>query len=71
MQRREVLMELRNEVDTMLKLRGHPHIVELQGLYEDSGAVHLVMDLCEGGDLYEYLAANVTLPENVAAMVVR
>lgn len=34
-------------------LQGHENITYLQGAYEDKQAVHLVMDLCSGGELFD------------------
>ncbi|CAI5939984.1 unnamed protein product [Closterium sp. NIES-65] len=37
----------------MFLARGHPHIVTLHDTTEDRKAVHLVMELCRGGDLFD------------------
>ena len=37
--------------------QGHENITYLQGAYEDKQAVHLVMDLCSGGELFDRWAA--------------
>ncbi|CAI5949211.1 unnamed protein product [Closterium sp. NIES-65] len=37
----------------MFLARGHPHIVTLHDTIEDRKAVHLVMELCRGGDLFD------------------
>ncbi|CAI7856853.1 unnamed protein product [Closterium sp. NIES-54] len=42
---------VRREVAIMRRLAGCPGVVSLAGAWEDSRAVHLVMDLCAGGDL--------------------
>lgn len=34
-------------------MQGHENITFLQGAYEDRQAVHLVMDLCSGGELFD------------------
>ncbi|XP_020578989.1 phosphoenolpyruvate carboxylase kinase 1-like [Phalaenopsis equestris] len=36
---------------------GNPHVVQIHAVYEDEAAIHLVMDLCEGGDLFDRIAA--------------
>ena len=38
--------------------QGHENITYLQGAYEDRQAVHLVMDLCSGGELFDRCAAD-------------
>ncbi|GJP33342.1 hypothetical protein CLOM_g17886 [Closterium sp. NIES-68] len=71
LQRRDALEELQREVHANRRVRGHAHVVELRGLYEDEQAVHLVMDLCKGGDLYDFLIARSPVAEPVAAEIAR
>ncbi|KAH0470055.1 hypothetical protein IEQ34_001613 [Dendrobium chrysotoxum] len=42
---------------TQLASVGNPHVVQIHAVYEDETAIHLVMDLCEGGDLFDRIAA--------------
>eukprot|EP00850_Spirogloea_muscicola_P016457 SM000133S26823 [mRNA] locus=s133:220551:231951:- [translate_table: standard] len=44
-------------------------VVALQGVYEDPDGVHLVMELCAGGDLFSYIEARGRLAEPEAAAV--
>ncbi|KAG0486324.1 hypothetical protein HPP92_008419 [Vanilla planifolia] len=37
---------------------GNPHVVQIHSAYEDEVSIHLVMDLCEGGDLFDRIAAG-------------
>ena len=43
--------ELRNEI-SILRALDHPHIVHIIEAYEYKRMIYLVLDLCEGGDLY-------------------
>lgn len=44
----------------MLKLAGaHPNVVTMQAFFEDTEAYYIVMDLCQGGELYHRLADKV------------
>lgn len=43
--------ELKNEIEIMKRL-DHPHISRLIETYEDKGQLFLVLELCNGGDLY-------------------
>ncbi|KAL6633341.1 hypothetical protein ACP70R_026012 [Stipagrostis hirtigluma subsp. patula] len=43
------------------------HVVALHAAFEDADAVHLVLDLCAGGDLFSLLSARGPLPEPEAA----
>ena len=57
---------VRREVAIMRRL-DHPSIVKLQGAYEDDRAVHLVVELCQGGELFESIARNGKFSERCAA----
>jgi serine/threonine protein kinase len=43
--------ELRNEI-AVLRSLDHPHIVHIIETYEYRRSIYLLIDLCEGGDLY-------------------
>ena len=45
------------EVEIMLKL-DHPNIIKLQEVFEDETEIHLVMDLCTGGELFDRITAR-------------
>ncbi|XP_024388902.1 calcium-dependent protein kinase 30 [Physcomitrium patens] len=63
--------DVRREVAIMKHLPHHPHIVTLEGAYEDDVAVHLVMELCEGGELFDRIIARGHYTERGAAQVTR
>ena len=63
--------ELEAEIAAMKRLRGVSHVVELRGLYEDDDAVHLVMDYCPHGDLFDFLVKKRRLLEQDAARLFR
>lgn len=63
--------DVRREVVIMHHLPPHPHIVTLRGVYEDDNAVHLVMELCEGGELFDRIVARGHYHERAAASVTR
>lgn len=44
-------MDCRREVAIMHHLKGHPNIVVLRSAFEDKHHVHLVLDLCAGGEV--------------------
>ncbi|XP_062220660.1 phosphoenolpyruvate carboxylase kinase 2-like [Phragmites australis] len=46
------------------------HVVSLRATFEDADAVHLVLDLCAGGDLFSLISARGPLPEPEAADLV-
>lgn len=48
----------------ILRNLDHPNVVRIYEAYEEEGAVHLVLELCEGGDVLErILNTNKRLPE--------
>eukprot|EP00262_Sarcandra_glabra_P016328 TRINITY_DN528_c0_g1_i1.p1 TRINITY_DN528_c0_g1~~TRINITY_DN528_c0_g1_i1.p1 ORF type:complete len:547 (-),score=74.56 TRINITY_DN528_c0_g1_i1:533-2173(-) len=63
--------DVRREVAIMSSLPDHPNIVKLRATYEDAEAVHLVMELCEGGELFDRIVARGHYTERAAASVVR
>jgi len=62
----EIMKSLDNSLQTVASLR-HPHIVGLHNLFWNEEQVFLVMELCEGGSLYDLLETTGALPENQAA----
>ncbi|KAJ4971060.1 hypothetical protein NE237_004159 [Protea cynaroides] len=63
--------DVRREVEIMMHLPPHPNIVSLKDTYEDDNAVHLVMELCEGGELFDRIIARGHYTERAAAVVTR
>ncbi|GLT37379.1 hypothetical protein SLA2020_116980 [Shorea laevis] len=63
--------DVRREVKIMKHLPKHPNIVSLKDTYEDDNAVHLVMELCEGGELFERIVARGHYTERAAAAVTK
>ncbi|XP_043704835.1 calcium-dependent protein kinase 10-like isoform X2 [Telopea speciosissima] len=63
--------DVRREVAIMSSLPDHPNIVRLRATYEDNDAVHLVMELCEGGELFDRIVARGHYSERAAANVAR
>jgi calcium-dependent protein kinase len=45
--------DVKKEMQIMLHLAGHKNIVGLQEAFEDPVYVHLVLELCEGGELVD------------------
>ena len=48
--------DVRKEVQIMLRLSGQLNVVNLRGIFENADYVFLVMDLCSGGDLFDFIA---------------
>lgn len=67
----EDVEDVRREVQIMHHLTGQPNIVELKGSYEDKHSVHLVMELCAGGELFDRIIARGHYTERGAAALLR
>ncbi|MED6148969.1 hypothetical protein PIB30_057931, partial [Stylosanthes scabra] len=65
---------LTNEILVMRKIvenvSQHPNVVDLYDVYEDSNGVHLVLELCSGGGLFDRIVAQDRYSETEAATVV-
>lgn len=48
---------------------GHPHVVALHAVYEDVHNLHMIMDWCGGGSLWQLMerCPGYMLPESAAA----
>jgi serine/threonine protein kinase len=62
--------KLLGEVAFMVSLADCPFSVQLVGAYEDETHAHLVVELCEGGDLKHLLKRRGTLSEKEAGEVI-
>ncbi|TVU35880.1 hypothetical protein EJB05_17787, partial [Eragrostis curvula] len=68
---RDDIEDVRREVQIMHHLTGHRNIVELRGAYEDRHSVNLVMEVCEGGELFDRIIARGHYTERAAAALCR
>jgi calcium-dependent protein kinase len=63
--------DVRREVAIMRSLPSHANVVRLREAFEDSDAVYLVMEVCEGGELFDRIVARGHYTERAAAAVMR
>ncbi|KAL6976649.1 Calcium-dependent protein kinase 8 [Sarracenia purpurea var. burkii] len=63
--------DVKREVEIMKHLPKHPNIVSLKDTYEDDNAVHIVMELCKGGELFDRIVARGQYTERAAAAIMR
>ncbi|KAL8172567.1 hypothetical protein V2J09_024371 [Rumex salicifolius] len=59
------------EIQIMHHLSEHQNVVRIKGTYEDSVFVHLVMELCAGGELFDRIIAKGHYSERQAAQLIR
>ncbi|CAI5514256.1 unnamed protein product [Closterium sp. Naga37s-1] len=67
----EAADDIRMEVASMLVLKGHPYIVTLHDAIEDAKYVHLVMEFCRGGDLFDRITKGGVYSEPLGAHLCR
>ncbi|XP_073291975.1 calcium-dependent protein kinase 8-like [Primulina huaijiensis] len=63
--------DVRREVEIMKQMPKHPNIVSLKDTYEDDTAINIVMELCEGGELFDRIVARGHYTERAAAAVMK
>lgn len=66
---------LTNEILVMRKIvenvSPHPNVIDLYDVYEDQNGVHLILELCSGGELFDRIVAQERYMEVGAAAVIR
>jgi phosphorylase kinase gamma subunit len=50
---------------------GHPNIIDLIEYFESPTYIFLVFELCQQGELFDYLSQNVRLSEKKCRMLMR
>ncbi|XP_019435799.1 PREDICTED: calcium-dependent protein kinase 26-like isoform X2 [Lupinus angustifolius] len=64
---KEDVEDVRREIQIMHHLAGHNNIVTIKGAYEDPLYVHIVMELCSGGELFDRIIQRGHYTERKAA----
>ncbi|KAK4353530.1 hypothetical protein RND71_025724 [Anisodus tanguticus] len=59
------------EIQIMHHLSEHPNVVRIKGTYEDSLYVHIVMELCAGGELFDRIVEKGQYSEKEAAKLIK
>ncbi|KAH8504871.1 hypothetical protein H0E87_012199 [Populus deltoides] len=63
--------DVRREIQIMHHLEGHPNVIKIVDAYEDAVAVHVVMELCSGGELFDRIVRRGHYTEKQAAELAR
>ncbi|KAL6988154.1 Calcium-dependent protein kinase 25 [Sarracenia purpurea var. burkii] len=63
--------DVRREIEIMHHLSGNPNVISIKGAYEDAVAVHVVMELCTGGELFERIVKQGHYTERKAVELAR
>ena len=53
----------------IIKVIEHPYITEVIDVYEDAKKIYIVMEIIDGGELFEYVVKNMVLSESEAALI--
>jgi calcium-dependent protein kinase len=67
----EDVEDVRREIQIMHHLAGHPNIIGIRGAFEDAVAVHVVMELCAGGELFDRIVRRGHYTERQAGELAR
>ncbi|XP_052202354.1 calcium-dependent protein kinase 11-like isoform X1 [Diospyros lotus] len=59
------------EIQIMHHLSEHPNVVRIKGTYEDNVFVHIVMELCGGGELFDRIVQKGHYSERKAAQLIK
>ncbi|KAG7568034.1 Protein kinase domain [Arabidopsis thaliana x Arabidopsis arenosa] len=68
---REDYEDVWREIQIMHHLSEHPNVVRTKGTYEDSVFVHIVMDVCEGGELFDRIVSKGHFSEREAVKLIK
>lgn len=68
---REDVEDVRREIQIMHHLAGSSNVISIKGAYEDPVAVHVVMELCAGGELFDRIVERGHYTERKAAKLAR
>lgn len=58
-------------ISDVLKQVRHPHIISMQGMYEDNEAVYIVTDHAKGGEFFDRLLRKGSYTEKDASNLLR
>lgn len=67
----EDVEDARREIQIMHHMAGHPNVISIKEAYEDAMAVHVVMELCAGGELFDRIVQRGHYSERQAAELTR
>ena len=59
------------EKKQVLQLLRHPNIIHMEDVFESDAKIHMVMEIMQGGELFDYVVEKGTLSESEASVMVR
>lgn len=67
----EDVEDVRREIEIMHHIAGNPNVISIKAAYEDAVAVHVVMELCAGGELFDRIIKKGHYTERKAAQLMK
>jgi len=67
----EDVEDVRREIQIMHHLAGSPNVISIKEAFEDAVSVHVVMELCAGGELFDRIVERGHYTERKAAKLAR
>mmetsp|Transcript_51845 Transcript_51845/g.62462 ORF Transcript_51845/g.62462 Transcript_51845/m.62462 type:complete len:481 (+) Transcript_51845:54-1496(+) len=67
---RGMIDQFHSEIDALRRLH-HPNIIHLRDVYVTQSKIFIVMELMEGGEMFDYVVEKGTLTEEEASFIVR
>ena len=71
LKKRADVEDIRREVQILMLLSSHPSVAALVASYEDASAVYLILELCEGGQIFDRLISMGSINEQDVANIFR
>eukprot|EP00210_Caulerpa_lentillifera_P006070 g5799.t2 len=68
---RDDIEDVRREIEILNYLNGHENVCEFRGAFEDRHNIHIVLELCTGGELFDRIVQRGHYSEKDAAECVR
>lgn len=60
-----------HDLSQVLQVLRHPNIIHMEDVFESDMKIHMVMEIMQGGELFDYVVEKGTLSEQEASVMVR
>lgn len=55
----------------MILLKDHPNIVQIIDAFEDEERYNIIMEVCQHGDLFDFISSKRVLEEHLVVSIVK
>ena len=59
---------IKNEIEILRRL-SHPTVIKMYEFFEDDRRVYMVLEKCDGGELFDYVSNKKSLNESISALI--